>query len=153
MWPARTSGSTPRPRRGGSRGYGLIEVLVSVLILSIGLLGLARLQMIGLRNTQSATLRFEAVNLAYDVLDRMRANRNAALGGSYDVALGASPGGGSLSRADLEDWKAALAATLPEGDGAVTVNGRVATVIVQWSEGWDSGLSDGNATVRLRTQL
>lgn len=145
MWPANY--------RGTIRGYGLIEVLIALLVLSIGLLGLARLQMNGLKSTRSATLRFEAVNLAYDILDRMRANRVRALQGDYDIKLGGTAAGGGQGQVDLEDWKAALAATLPEGDGSIAVENRVATVIVQWSEPWQAEPLEGNGTVRLRTQL
>jgi len=140
-------------RRASVRGYGLIEVLVALLVLSIGLLGLARLQMTGLKSTRSATLRFEAVNLAYDILDRMRANRVRALQGDYNVELGGAASSGGQGQTDLEDWKAALAATLPEGDGSIAVENRVATVVVQWSEPWQAEPQEGNGTVRLRTQL
>jgi type IV pilus assembly protein PilV len=135
------------------RGYGLIEVLVALLVLSIGLLGLARLQLTGLRNTHSATLRFEAVNLAYDILDRMRANRVPAVAGHYDVVTGGSNGSGGSVQIDVEDWKAALAASLPDGDGSIDVQNQVATVIVEWSEPWDSDMPGGKAVVRLRTRL
>ena len=55
-------------------GFTLIEVLISMLILAVGLLGLAGLQATGLRNNLSAYNRSQATQLAYDMADRMRAN-------------------------------------------------------------------------------
>lgn len=69
------------------RGATLIEVLVAMLVLSIGLLGLAGMQMTALKSNQSAYYRSQATVLAYDIIDRMRANRADALNGVYDIAL------------------------------------------------------------------
>ncbi|WP_058835265.1 type IV pilus modification protein PilV [Luteimonas abyssi] len=67
------------PRRFGTlraaRGFSLIEVLVALVILGVGLLGFALLQTMNLRFAQSANQRTQATNLAYDLLDQMRANR------------------------------------------------------------------------------
>lgn len=134
-------------------GYNLIEVLVALVILSIGLLGLARLQMAGLKYATSAAHRLEAVNQANDILERMRVNYTQALAGGYNVGIGESPQSTGLAQADLEEWKAALAAGLPDGDGTIRVNNRVVTISVQWSEGWDPSLEGGTAMVHLRTQL
>ena len=74
------------------KGFTLLEVLVAVLVLAIGLLGLAGLQATSLRVNQSASMRSQATNLAYDMADRIRANRGAALAGSYDSqALATTP--------------------------------------------------------------
>lgn len=139
-----------RPRRGG---FSLIEVLVALVVLSIGVLGLARLQMVGLKYASSATHRLEAVNQANDILERMRANHAQAVAGGYNLDAGKFPQTSGQAQADLEEWKAALAAGLPRGDGSVRVNARVVTISVQWSEDWDENLQDGIAMVHLRTQL
>ncbi|TXI79686.1 MAG: type IV pilus modification protein PilV [Dechloromonas sp.] len=55
------------------RGVSLIEVMVAVLVLSIGLLGMASLMGVSLRNTQSANYRTQAANLAYEYIDTARA--------------------------------------------------------------------------------
>jgi type IV pilus assembly protein PilV len=123
-------------RRG--RGFTLVEALVALLALSIGLLGVAGLQLSGLRNNLSAAWRSQATYLAYDVIDRIRANRNART--AYRVSFGAVPGaatGAPVAQNDLAAWKANLAAALPGGDGAVTVNGTddtVVTVTIQWND-------------------
>src|SRR3546814_3969485 len=64
-------------------GFGLIEVLVSMLILGVGILGMIGLQLNALQFNQTAAFRSHATFLAYDIADRMRANAPAALAGSY----------------------------------------------------------------------
>lgn len=116
-------------------GFTLLEVLVAILVLSIGLLGLAGLMASSLKNSHSAYQRSQATWLAYDALDRMRANRAVALAGGYNLALGASPGGSGLAAADLSEWDTALTNTLPAGDGSITLAaGGVVKIIVQWND-------------------
>lgn len=71
----------------GTRGFSLIEVMIAVLVLSVGLLGMAALQGFSLQNTRSANYRSQATNLAYQLADSMRGNRNAADFGTYQTAL------------------------------------------------------------------
>lgn len=116
-------------------GFTLIEVMVAVVILSIGLLGLAGLQATGLRHNQSASFRSTATVLAYDIADAMRANRTDARDGKYDTSLTASaPSGSAIYQADLNNWLTELALRLPAGDGAVSVENDMVTVTVQWDD-------------------
>jgi type IV pilus assembly protein PilV len=55
-------------------GFTLLELLIALLVLSIGLLGLAALQTVGLRSNQMASMRTVATQAAYEMTDRMRAN-------------------------------------------------------------------------------
>lgn len=101
-------------------GFTLLEVLVAMLVLSIGLLGLAGLMASSLRNNHSAYYRTQATWLAYDVIDRMRVN-----------------GAGGLAAADVADWQTMVANTLPEGNGSVVpnpANANEVTVNVQWND-------------------
>lgn len=66
-------------------GFSLIEVLVALLVLSVGLLGLAMLQVTGMKFNSDAYFRTQATILAYDIMDRMRANPKGAGDGSYDI--------------------------------------------------------------------
>lgn len=118
------------------RGFTLLEVLVAIVVLSIGLLGLAGLMASSLKNSHSAYQRTQATWLAYDALDRMRANRQVALVGGYNLALGAAaPGGSDLAAIDLGEWDTALTNTLPAGDGSIAVAaGGVVKIIVQWND-------------------
>lgn len=64
--------------RRRARGFTLLEVLIALLVLSIGLLGLAGLQAFSMRNNQSANYRTQATNLAYQMADLVRSYRGAA---------------------------------------------------------------------------
>jgi type IV pilus assembly protein PilV len=115
-----------------AKGFTLVEALIALLALSIGLLGVAALQMTGLKANLSAAWRTQATYLAYDILDRMRANRTAI--GSYATGFGALPSPGGVAQSDLTAWRANIAAALPGGTGAVAVNGQTVTVQIQWDD-------------------
>lgn len=117
------------------KGVTMIEVLVAVIVLSIGLLGLAGLQSTGLTHNQSANFRSAATMMSYSILDSMRANRIAAISGSYNIALGAAiPSGSTIPEQDINNWLNELALRLPAGTGAINVAGTVGTVTVQWDD-------------------
>ncbi|MGE0625786.1 MAG: type IV pilus modification protein PilV [Pseudomonadales bacterium] len=90
MTPAKTFQSGAR-----QRGLSMIELLVAVLVLAIGVLGITALQMVSLQNNRGALFRAEAVQLAYDMMDRIRANPEGAVpGGAYSgLALADAPPG------------------------------------------------------------
>jgi type IV pilus assembly protein PilV len=120
-------------------GFTLLEVLIALLVLSLGLLGLAALQASTVQFNHSAYLRSQATNLAYDMADRMRANRQATLDGAYDGVDYSSPacgggGGASVAARDIAAWRSNLACTLPSGDGRIERDGRVVTISVRWDE-------------------
>lgn len=121
--------SAVRSGRGGAGpksgiwGFSLMEVLVALLVLAIGLLGLAALQARGVKFNHDAYLRSQATYLAYEIMDLMRANATNA---SAYVAAG-DPGGTCDPKAsgrtnDLACWYDALQATLPAGDASVAAN-------------------------------
>jgi type IV pilus assembly protein PilV len=117
-----------------SRGITMIEVLVALVILSIGLLGLASLQANALKYNQSAYMRTQATQYAYDIADRMRANRDVALAGGYDIALtDAAPTSTTVVDQDLAAWLGDVA-TLPNGDGSIVRNNQQFTITVQWED-------------------
>ncbi len=70
------------------RGFSLLEVLVALIIFSIGMLGIASLQANVLRLNYGAYQRTQATVLAYNMMDRLRTNREAAMAGDCNVALG-----------------------------------------------------------------
>ena len=134
-------------KRKTQRGTTLVETLVALVVLSVGLLGIAALQMTSLRNNRGAHLRSQAQVLAYDIADRMRANRNVALANAYVVALGVTPAGGTLNALDLQEWKATLAQALPSGDGEITRVGNMFRIRIRWTD------SIGVQTFDTRTQI
>jgi type IV pilus assembly protein PilV len=82
-------------------GFTLIEVLVAIVVLAFGLLGFALLQTMSVRFTQSANYRTQATNLAYDLIDQMRANRFQAAWystASFSAGSVAVPGSQGLGR-------------------------------------------------------
>lgn len=133
------------------QGFGLIEILVSMLVLGIGILGMVGLQLNAIKLNQTASVRSQATFIAYDIADRMRANSSAALAGSYDIALAASaPTGTSIAAIDLQAWKSALATQLPAGDGSVARSGQVLRVVVQWDESKVGGAAAQRFTFETR---
>lgn len=141
--------------RGVSRGVGLIEILVAVLIMAIGLLGIAALQATALRNSQSALQRSQATMQTYAILDAMRANRAVAQIGGYDLSMTcALPDAGALLREDdLHDWIASLKASLGDSAcGMIDCDSLQCDITVQWD---DSRGSDGSTaqTVSTSTRL
>ncbi|MEX2475652.1 type IV pilus modification protein PilV [Marinobacter sp.] len=155
-------------------GFTLIEILVTVVILAIGLLGLAGLTLEGMRNNQGAYLRTQASILAYDMADRMRANKERAsdyAGFSTDGAAttlpacatdsaGCSPAG--QATVDMVEWTRQIqgvgsgTALLPGGVGTMQFDAGTSTftVTVTWDEvarEGDAGETisgDGSYTVR-----
>jgi type IV pilus assembly protein PilV len=147
-------------------GFTLIEVLIAALILSVGLLGLAGLQAASIKNNLSAYNRSQATQLAYDMADRMRANKNESLDPATGNVIAASTylamdladaaaqancatvtgcSSAQMAENDLFQWNAALTGTLPSGTGTITVVAatRVFTITVNW----DDNASDPNFSV------
>ena len=129
-------------------GFTLLEVLIALLILSIGLLGLAALQTTALRSNQMASMRTTATTLVYDIIDRMRANPQGVIDGDYVIDTATTPSSPpdcrtsacstseDLASFDLGEWKNAIV-RLPEGTGEITqVAGTppVNTITVRWNE-------------------
>jgi type IV pilus assembly protein PilV len=142
-----------RSRQGG---FGLIEVLVALLILSIGLLGMASLQTLSLQQTTGSQARTQAILLAEDLVERIRANRPnrndyglanpAAIACDTKFAIA----NGGVAEDDLDEWRNALACLLPGGNGEVTVNGDVVTVDITWSPREEiADLDEGELTLEV----
>lgn len=145
------------PRR--QRAFTLIEVLVAVLVLSIGLLGLAGLHGVSLKLNRGAALRTQASQLAYEITDAMRANRAvaASYAGTY-AAVSCNPdlarGGSDVVADDIDQWRNHLACLLPGGRGAIGVSGSAplsATIDVIWDESPSGG--DASQTFTFVTDL
>lgn len=119
-------------------GATLIEVLIAVLILAIGLLGVAGMQVTSVQSNHSAYYRTQATILASDLADRMRANRTAALTTSYVVSFPTSSNNnlvtGTQAQKDLAEWLNNLANTLPEGTGKVEKSSNLVTISVRWND-------------------
>lgn len=123
------SGRSRRVRR--ALGYALLEALVAVVVASVGFIGAARMQTLGMKMNSSAQYRQKAVLLTYQMSDRVRANRAGFGAGSYnnpaigsktclsDVA-GCTPA--QMAVADMTEWSDDIAGQLPGGTGVVCVD-------------------------------
>jgi type IV pilus assembly protein PilV len=130
------------------KGFTLIEVLIAMLVLAVGLLGLASLQAYSLRNTQSAYNRSLATELAYDLADRMRANNKplglavygsmqptAALAQANCVTVSNFCPPDVMAENDLYQWNLAVTTALPSSSGVIAVAASVYTITVSWNDG------------------
>jgi type IV pilus assembly protein PilV len=135
-------------------GFTMLEVLVTMAIVSFGLLGIAGIIANGLKSNGSSYARSQASWMANDIIDSMRANRAAAELSTlpYNLAIGANPTGTSVASSDLSAWRDALADALPAGTGGVAVNSatKKVTVTIQWD---DSRAVSGNNTAANATRL
>ena len=163
-------------RKNRQHGFSLIEVLVAVLIVAVGILGVAGLQVVSLQQNRSALLRAEALQLGNDILDRMRAN---PLTDYAPVSLTSAPPSAtncvtsSCSRSemaeyDIAQWKCSInssdtddvpydictsfgiAGSLPNGASSISKsNNGVHEVKVEWTD--DRAGNKSSITLRTRT--
>jgi type IV pilus assembly protein PilV len=125
----------------------MVEVLVALVVLGVGMLGMASLYVTTLQASTSAMSRMQAVNLASDLGDRIRANRTAgtayegspASDGTTCVGTSANCSPADMAAHDLFIWQAQIDASLP-GDPSGTVTLNTATspdtyiIKVEWTE-------------------
>jgi type IV pilus assembly protein PilV len=134
------------------RGVSIVEALVALVVISVGMLGIAGLYLSSLQASRSAKLRSQAVELVGSLADRIRANRDAAT--AYDTAAyGGAPAtqscdtarctAAALAQDDLARWLADLKLGLPGGtavSGTVVVTDRARPlsdnylITVTWKE-------------------
>ena len=145
------------------QGFTLMEVLVALAVLSIGLLGMAGMQLFSMKSSHNAYLQSQASYFAYDLIDKMQANPVGFDNGNYDSSYSSIPGSPpncqtttatcsptQLASFELAQWKCSLGSyendttctgplnmtsVLPNGDGEVIRNGDDVTVTVQWQTG------------------
>lgn len=144
---------TSQPKKAQT-GFTLIEVLVSLLILAFGLLGIGGMLGFTLKSNSSSYLKQLSVQSASTIVDRMRANKAAAIGGDYSLSnlttgtAPATPATNCISTActpaqlatfDYWDWQVNdVARQLPNGLASISTslsgNGTLVTITVQWDD-------------------
>jgi type IV pilus assembly protein PilV len=118
-----------------SAGFTMLEVLIAIVVIAFGLLGVAGLQVVALKNNQSASYRLIATTLANDMIDRIKTNTVGLIAGEYDksnpnayttpvatclLAAGCTPQ--ELARNDRFEWAQLVAAALPGGQAIVCLD-------------------------------
>lgn len=156
----------------GQRGITLIEVLITVLVMAIGLLGMASLQLNGLNTNHDAYYRSQATLFVSDLADRMRANLDAARSGQYVASDAENPGfdcetsfpadnqctAEELAQADLFHWYERLrdgADGLPVAQATVSCpapcgTGSPYTITVRWDENRDGATDENDPIMQLQ---
>lgn len=151
--------------KSGSRqaGFSLLEILIAILVLSVGVLGLASLQFFGLKEGQTSYQRSQATLLAYEITDRMRANKQAAAAGAFLLSASTPAPVAStdcststcdstqLAAYDLRDWDQRVRSTLPTGRAEITCTGSCGlglkqTIRVMWDENRTGATGTGCTT-------
>jgi len=145
-------------QRAAQRGMTLIEILVAIVVLSIGLLGMAGLQLKGMQVNQGSAYRWQAAMLAEDIADQMRADRANALASAYTVTLPGAPSGagGAGTAQAIADWAARVQGLLPSGTAVITnpvpvpgTNNQSISITVNWVDKraqTGAGVSSASAT-------
>ena len=145
-----------RSRPSRQTGVTMIEVLIAILVSVIGLFSVMKLQLTAVSNTHSSMFRSQAAIITSAMVDQLRANPTAAMSGSYDITLaGSLPTSGGLEVADLTQWRADLAATLPSGTGSVNcvTATAICTLVAQWDDSRGlSGTSTQQFSLVMRLQ-
>lgn len=137
------------------RGFSLVEVLVTILVIALGLLGNASLTLRASKLNQGGVFRTHAVTYSQEIAERMDANPTAALAGNYVVASGTVVNSSfdcvaipctaaNLATFDLAAWRADMAAALPGAKSQIVqtsvanANPATYTIQVDWTEQRDS---------------
>lgn len=149
-------------------GFSLIELLIAILILAVGLLGVAAMQTYSVKATSNSNLRGIALYLANNMADRIRANRQGFEDGDYDSMAGAAQVAACLTAAgcspqemannDKWEWQQTVQTTLPGGGVALGTAAGVHSITVTWIDRVKQGAVAGDtgtdtSTLVLRTQL
>lgn len=142
------------------RGVGLIEVLVAVLVLSLGLLGMAGMQARALKSNQSSYARSQAVMFSYYILDAMRADKSAAISGAYNTSddglcAAASLTGSKLADNNRKNWITNIRAGLGDEDSSCGIiscsTSAICTIKIKWDDSLAGGL--GAQTFETKSRL
>lgn len=158
-----TKSSLLPSRISKQHGFSMIEVLVTMLIISLALLGTSGMQAYAMRMNQGGLLRTQAVFLVADLAEKMESNATTAFASGYAIAAPTSDtdcltvycSGANLAASDLFKWQAAVAAKLPQGQASpptVSISGNLATytITVNWvdrGENTDKAAYDATSSV------
>jgi len=130
-------------------GFTLLEVLISLIVLAIGLLGLAGIQAINIKDNLTAYNRSQATQFSYDITDRMRTNKividnylTSFMASGVAVAqAGCTVVGGcsaaQMAQNDLFEWNSTLNSLIPSSRNIISKSGDTYTITLSWDENRD----------------
>jgi len=117
------------------QGAGLLEILITLLLVTIGILGFASLQVSALKQSQSAMDRSLVVGQVYSMVDMMRADSQTQDYSVYNVALSAStPSGSSYQAQAVQVWRRNLSTQLNGARGQISCVVRACQITVEWDD-------------------
>lgn len=123
-------------RRFHQSGFSLLEILVTMIIIAVGLMGFASMMVQSMKANRTAMQRSLATFYTYNIIDCMRVNRQAAIAGNYNRDYSTSTPQASTSdiaEGDLNLWLTSLSDALPSGEAQITVLNNIVTVRIKWS--------------------
>lgn len=135
-------------------GMTLVEVLVSVLILAVGLLGAAVIQLNALKYADSSRMTSQASFIAYDMLDRIRANSGVDYSWGQSERAPSSTSVASVRDLDLHDFEANIAGFAgASAKGSVAVNQREVTISISWDDSRGAKTQGARETFTLTSRV
>jgi type IV pilus assembly protein PilV len=140
----------------GQQGLTLMEILVTMLILAVGLLGVASMQVSAVQDSSNASYRSIAIFYANDIVDRIRANPAAQAtyadqgNASADNCLANTCTAAQMAGYDIQTWLTNIGDALPSGLGELEATGNLYTVEVKWTDRVEQG---ANAIATSRVTL
>lgn len=135
-------------------GMTLIEVLVAALILALGLLGGATIQLNALKYTDSARMTSQASFIAYDMLDRIRANAGVDYAWARTERAPPSASTASVRDLDLHDFEANIIGFAgKDAKGAVAISGNEVTISISWEDVRGAGSLGALETFTLTSRI
>ena len=145
--------------RDATAGFTLVEVLIAMIILSVGMLGIAGLYLQSIQAGRTSVFRHHAITLAGDIADRIRANPSAGVNyqaagqdnGCVDGTVDCTPT--EMAQNDIAVWDAQAASSLPSGQVAIafTDNAGLAPdtyqITVTWTEAGSTTVPTYSVTI------
>lgn len=135
-------------------GFTLLEVMIALLIFSVGLLGLAGLQASSLQNNKTADMRSVAIIAAHDMAERIRANQRGKTNVYWNVSAaptkyincvtGSCTTADDVANWDIYEWETSLANQLPSGQGSISRANTTSPYVIRVF--WDDNHSGANLT-------
>jgi type IV pilus assembly protein PilV len=135
------------------KGASMIEVLITMIVVALGLLGHASLIAVSAKDNNTAYMRSQATLLAHDILERLRLNPVKAKAGDFNIAIGTAPDNDTnIENIELNNWRDNINQALPGGTGSVSVDGAGnTTIVIRWDE-VVKGDANGAGTTSFTTQ-